>query len=135
MKVSMKKIYIILFIFLFLSSCQNELKNNRINASIVPLASISNYILDWEKNVEPIIPAGVSPHGFDLKVDEVKNLVDSDLIIYLWIEHIDNFLNKIIDEKKSLNLYWDDKNNKLDHSSDPHISRKNYWQINRTISK
>lgn len=111
----MKKILIFIFCSLFLFSCSWEkstekgLENTNskkinITTSIVPLASITNYIW-WEKvKVDSVVPVWISPHGFDLKAEQMVWIEKSDLIIYVWLEHIDWFLDKVIPKEKSLKV-------------------------------
>jgi ABC-type Zn uptake system ZnuABC Zn-binding protein ZnuA len=101
----MKKFFTLLSIVFLLSSCGNTQKYEtkiNINTSIIPLASITNYIW-WDfVNVNALVPAGVSPHTFDLKPNQIIDLEKSDLIVYLDIEHIDWFLNKAIEGKNNV---------------------------------
>lgn len=110
----MKKIIILLTVFLF-ASCtsnfednisweqQNEQKIN-IVTSIIPLASITNYIWGEFVNVESIVPAWISPHGYDIKTRQMVDIENSDLVINLWLEHIDWFLDKAIEQKTKLSV-------------------------------
>lgn len=113
----MKKIIILISMIFVLFSCTNNnvennliLEENEVNkiqimTSIIPIASITNYI-GWEfVEAESIVPAWVSPHGFDLKPSQMVSLEKADLIVYLWLEHIDMFLEKAINEEKSLMVY------------------------------
>jgi len=108
----MKKIIILIsMIFIFLScSKQEEIiveKNEAINkiqiqTSIIPLASLTNYI-GWDfVEAKSIVPAWVSPHGYDLKPEQMVEIAKSDLIIYLNLDHIDGFLNKALEKKETL---------------------------------
>jgi len=109
----MKKVFIVLFMVFMLFSC-NGTENKKIDdkievnkkiqitTSIIPLASIANYI--WWDFVESkaLVPSGVSPHSFDLKPKQIIDIEKSDLIVYLNIEHIDWFLDKAIEWKKNV---------------------------------
>ena len=65
----------------------------KIETSIVPIASLTNYI-GWDfVEVNSIVPAWVSPHGYDLKPEQMVDIAESDLVIYLDLEHIDGFLD------------------------------------------
>lgn len=126
---------------------KNEVNNNKIQitTSIIPLASISNYIW-WEfVNAKALVPSGVSPRMFDLKPSQIVNIKNSDLIVFLWIKHVDWFLNKAIEwknnvlavsegieflrstsdkhhhEHKNHHDYIKEKNHKEIYSIDPHI--------------
>lgn len=116
----------------------------KIQTSITPIASITNYIA-WDfAEVSSIIPAWVSPHWYDLKPEQMVNISKSDLVIYLNFDEIDAFLNKILKDKDKLivsdwiDLYeWEEHNHEEDnheeenpeehsdeeeiHSVDPHI--------------
>lgn len=149
----MKKFIIFIFASLFLFSCSwenmnqeilpeeskvNTQKSEQINVitSIVPIASIANYIW-WDKVlVNSLVPAWVSPHGFDMKAEQMIELENSDLVISVWLEHIDWFLDKAIWNKNILkvsegiellewsedsheNEEWHEEENE-EHSLDPH---------------
>lgn len=148
----MKKIIILLISLFFVFSCINnnwnntleseKVKNKKLNisTSIVPIASITNYIA-WDfADVKSIIPAWVSPHWFDLKASQMIDIEKSDLVIFLWLDHIDNFLNKVLENKRNIRVFQDielleskkhiheDKNyeeeheeEKEVHSVDPHV--------------
>lgn len=74
----------------------------KIETSIIPLASLANYI-GWDfVEVSSLVPAWVSPHGFDLKPEQMVQIDKADLIVYLNLEHIDGFLNKAIEKKDKL---------------------------------
>jgi len=74
----------------------------KVETSIVPIASLTNYI-GWDfVEVNSIVPAWVSPHGYDLKPEQMVDIAESDLVIYLDLEHIDGFLNKAINDKNTL---------------------------------
>lgn len=112
----MKKILVIFIITFTLFSCnKNTTNNNQLNkktqnettkikviTSIIPLASIANYI-GWEYvEANSLVPAWISPHSFDLKPNQMVDLEKSDLIVYLGLEHIDWFLNKPIENKNNI---------------------------------
>lgn len=108
----MKKfLFFIVILFTVVYCTNNEIKNVEnddikntnekieIVTSIIPLASISNYI-GWDfVDAKSLIPAWVSAHGFDLKPNQLIDIAKSDLIVYLWLEHIDWFLSKAIEWK------------------------------------
>jgi len=74
----------------------------QIQTSIIPLASLTNYI-GWDfVEANSIIPAWVSPHGYDLKPEQMVSISKSDLVIYLNLDHIDAFLNKALEKKETL---------------------------------
>ncbi|MDD3793533.1 MAG: metal ABC transporter substrate-binding protein [Candidatus Gracilibacteria bacterium] len=74
----------------------------QIETSIVPLASITNYIGGDFVEAISIVPTGVSPHGYDLKPEQMVDINKSDLVIYLNLDHIDGFLNKALEKKETL---------------------------------
>lgn len=151
-----KKIFILIVMSFILFSCNKDVekieksptqnKKIEITTSIIPLASIANYI--WWDFVEAkaLVPSGVSPHVFDLKPNQLIDIEKSDLIVYLNIEHVDWFLNKAIKSHKNVlsvkdgielldsavhkheekghdehEEEWDNKHEKEIHSTDPHI--------------
>jgi len=128
----------------FLVSCNNTEENSeltgenevkvekiKVTTSIVPLASIVNYIGGNLVKAESLVPAWVSPHGFDLKPNQIVSIEKSDLIVYLDLDHVDGFLNKSIEEKnniiavkegiKLLEAKWHDHSDHEDeHNEDEH---------------
>ncbi|MCP4523739.1 MAG: zinc ABC transporter substrate-binding protein [Candidatus Gracilibacteria bacterium] len=111
----MKKILsVISLIFIGVSCSQIEHKHTTeekkgahnevlgITTSILPLASITNYIGGEYVKTTSLIPAGVSPHGFDLTPNQMVTIQKSDLIVSLGYDHIDGFLEKAIDGKNTL---------------------------------
>lgn len=114
----MKKIFLVFLSLFILFSCSwwnketiKAVSNkqpwfDKINVvtSIVPLASIINNIWQDEVKVTNIVPAWVSPHWFDMKLNQMSILRRSDLIVEVWLEHIDWFLNRGIKNENVLNL-------------------------------
>lgn len=120
----MKKLFILFTLLFTLISCntEKEISNNtqtnnvteitensdrkeeklKIITSIIPLASIANYIGGEYVEVKSLLPAWVSPHGFDLKPNQMIDIEKSDLILSLWYDHIDGFLDKAIQWKNAL---------------------------------
>ena len=129
----MKKYLLILIAGIFLASCGQENTNDltqqntqetiKIVSTITPFASIANYI-GWEHvEVNSIIQPGFSPHSFEMKPSDIKNLHDSDLILSTWLE-LDNFIIEKISQKNILELKdsielleWHDHHN---HHEDEH---------------
>jgi len=123
----MKKYIMSLFIVLFLVSCGDKnisqdsisqedtwsvVEQNTpqweekiaISASIVPISSIVNTV-GWDYvEVENIVPAGVSPHGFDLSAKQLTKISESEKVFMIGLEHIDGFLNKAVSEEKQVHL-------------------------------
>ncbi len=101
----MKNIILLSMLVLALTSCgakQESQTNNlttseekhqaevlHVTTSIIPLASITNYIGGTYVDVSALVPAGVSPHGFDLKPTHMVGIQKSDFIVSLGYEHID----------------------------------------------
>ena len=139
----MKKVLLILIASLLLTSCGQskvEIENNivvkeiekkeekiKVTSSIIPISSIINKIW-WEYvEVNNIVPAWVSPHGFDLSVKQRQEIEDSKIVFLVWLEHIDWFLEKAVNEEKKVNLSkWisllkaTEHEDHDDHSEDEH---------------
>ncbi len=113
----MKKYILVFLVGILLASCNLE-KNTttqeepskawneviQTTASIIPLASVINAI-GWEfVQVHTIIPAGVSPHGFDLSARDAVAVEKSDITFLLGLEQIDGFLEKPLQDKKHVEL-------------------------------
>lgn len=115
-KQTMKKIIILFSLFLVSCGTLNngeeinlQLENTenniiQVSSSIIPISSIINTI-GWEfVEVHTIVPAWVSPHGFDLSAKDVVSLEDSDITFLLGLEQIDSFLKKPLESKKYVEL-------------------------------
>lgn len=118
----MKKLFIVFISLFLLFSCNNtaektntsekaEVVKNEVNkeelkiiSPIIPISSIINYIWWDYVSVENIVWAGVSPHTFSLSIAQMTKIEKSDLVINLWLEHIDWFLDKAIAWKDILKL-------------------------------
>jgi len=75
-----------------------------VSASIVPIASVINTV-GWEYvDVNTIVPAGVSPHGFDLSAQDVVALENSEITFVIGLEQIDGFLEKSLEGKTHVEL-------------------------------
>ena len=112
----MKKVAVGLVMLLALVSCGNEsqvenktkivAENQKIQVttSIVPLASIANYI-GWEKvEVNNLVGAWASPHNFSLTPQHLISVQKSDIVFLLGIQDIDGFLFKSLSGVKSIAL-------------------------------
>lgn len=146
----MKKYFFLILSIFFLVSCEIDSSKNyvwnmsntsswkiSIVSSIVPISSIINYIWWDEVEVKTIVPSWVSPHNFDLKAENMILIEKSDLIVRVWLEHIDWFLDKVIQNKNDLKLRdWiklidnaeveeenehTNEHDEHNHSIDPHI--------------
>lgn len=80
--------------------------NANVVTSIKPLGFIASSIAEGVTQTEVIVPAGASPHDYNLKPSDVKTLKAADVV--LWIgEDVDAFLDKTLDqldEKKVLEI-------------------------------
>ncbi len=112
----MKKIYVALVLGFLLASCgQNTpvgenpvtLEENpqlQVTSSIIPLSSVIHSI-GWDYvEVNTIVPAGVSPHGFDLSARQMVEIEKSDIVFLLGLEEIDWFLKKSAPAEKQVHL-------------------------------
>ena len=112
----MKKVFLFLLMTFILASCNNtnnikekidsswdeKVEKIKITTSIIPLASIANYI-GWDfVEAQSLVPAWISPHWFDVKPNQMIDIEKSDLIIYLDLDHVDWFINKVIDWKTNI---------------------------------
>ena len=125
----MKKIFIILsFLFLLIScgeiqqaqesttqNAQPTLTNNveeiqdeqqilLVTSSIIPISSVIKAIGQEYVEVDNIIPAGVSPHGFDMSAQQRARLEAAELVFMTWLDHIDGFLEKSVSEDVQIHL-------------------------------
>ena len=105
-----KKFLIILILSIWLFSCNSNFSENKesdkikITSSIIPISSIINYIW-WEYvEVTNIVPAWVDLHDYDTKTQDAIKIENSDLVVYIWYDHFDWFLDKIVWWKKVLKL-------------------------------
>ncbi len=116
-----KQIFFSLLISIFVVSCGQQNapteniatseKNNtqviettRVSSSIIPLSSVINTI-GWDYvEVNNIVPAGVSPHGFDLSAQQMVDIEKSAVVFLTWLEHIDGFMEKAVPEEKQIHL-------------------------------
>lgn len=162
----MKKLFVLLMLTFALVSCNNAENNGeeavkseensakiKVTTSIVPLASIANYIGGEFVEAKALVPAWVSPHGFDLKPNQIVSIEKSDLVVYLNMDHIDGFLNKSLEWKNNVlavskwielleseahdhgEEWHEDEHEHEEHSTDPHIwgSSENAYIIAKHI--
>jgi len=97
---NIKKILVILVGILLLTSCDKSdfnLTKIKVTASILPIASITNYIWWGNVSVDTVIWKWVSPHDFTLKPQDIKNITKADLVVYTWFS-LDNFIEKNLKE-------------------------------------
>lgn len=85
----------------------NTVKYNdiiKVAASIIPISGVVNTI-GWDYvEVENIIPAGVSPHGFDLSAQQMASVIESQKVFMIGLEHIDGFMDKVVREEQKVYL-------------------------------
>lgn len=114
----MKKVIVTLFALSVLASCGVKQKENvedkthtgssalgeqiQVISTIVPLASLVETIGGEYIETSSLVPAGRSPHGFDLSPKQLVEIKNSDLVVSLGLEHIDGFLDKAIGDKNNL---------------------------------
>lgn len=75
-----------------------------VTSSIMPVSSVINAIGGEYVEVNTIIPAGISPHGFDLSAQDVVAIEDSEIAFIIGLEQIDGFLEKPLANKKHVEL-------------------------------
>jgi len=76
----------------------------QVSSSILPISAVVNSI-GWDYvEVENIVPAGVSPHWFDLSAKQMASISESEITFMIGLEHIDGFLEKAISEEKQVHL-------------------------------
>ena len=85
---------------------ENNVENQKIKVvtSIIPLASIVNYIWWDYVSVWNIVWAWVEPHEFSLSIPGMTKIKKSDLVVSIWLENMDWFLDKAIVWKDYLKL-------------------------------
>ena len=90
----MKKALLFLFLPLVLASCGTTVPSENsentvsqtsnekllVTASIIPLASVINTIGGDAVEVNTIVPAGVSPHGFDISAKQMVAITKSERV-------------------------------------------------------
>lgn len=106
----MKKVLLSALAICVLSSCSTQeevAKESKNFASIVPLASIWNFI-SQDSSFESIIKPGISPHSFDLKTKDALDISKSNLIL-ITETSIDEQIHSINEEKNLDISSWIDK--------------------------
>ena len=130
----MKKLYIAIAFMFLLTSCweveqaqesttqnaqpalvnnieeaQDEQQTLLVTSSIVPISSVVRTI-GWQYvEVENIIPAGVSPHGFDMSAQQRAKIEDAEIVFFTGLDHIDGFLGKSVPDEVQVHLADDMK--------------------------
>lgn len=66
--------------------------------SIEPIALIVKDLVGESAHVQTLLSAGASPHHFQLKVSDRKNLLQADMLIWVG-EDMERFLEKVADQR------------------------------------
>jgi zinc transport system substrate-binding protein len=92
------KIILIPVCLLLLSCSNNEGQHDEINisVSIEPFADFTKQIVGNRANVNTLIPPGINVHSFELKPQEIKQVLESD--IYFRVGKIFNLENLFLDK-------------------------------------
>lgn len=75
-----------------------------VTSSIIPLSSVINAIGGEYVEVNNVIPAWVSPHGFDMSAQDMARLEKSQIVFMTGLDHIDGFLEKAAAGKTQVHL-------------------------------
>jgi len=75
-----------------------------VTSSIIPISSLVNAVGGQYVDVTNIVPAGVSPHAFDLSVQQMARIADSEIVFLTGLDHIDGFLKKAAQVKLQVHL-------------------------------
>lgn len=135
----MKKIITILFLAMFLFSCQNTQTENKkvVYTSFYPMYFLAKSMLPSDIEVKNLVPPWVEPHDFEPSLSQIAQMQNAELIIlnWLWME---------VYEEKLLEKFWSWKvfllseniSNLIDvKDEDSHNHAKehdehNHWDIN-----
>lgn len=144
-----RKIFLGVFLILglFLASCSNNSKNiskkenssekKLIYTSFFPVEELTKRIVGDKFEVKPIIDKSQEPHSFELKTEDIKNIIKADLVIYngagmeTFIDDLKNSTDdkeKFVDLSKNLTLLSSAKDGKVSKDKvNPHtwLSIKN----------
>ena len=113
----MKKIFLLFTLAVFFTSCTSSSSNPtkipektqeatsiQVTSSIIPISSIIKNIGGEYVEVNTIVPAGVSPHGFDMSARQMIEVEKSERIFLVWLDEIDGFLKKVAPPEKQVHL-------------------------------
>ena len=75
-----------------------------VTSSIIPLSSAVEAIGGDYVDVNNIIPAWVSPHGFDMSAKQRAIVEDAEIVFFTGLDHIDGFLEKSVPENLQVHL-------------------------------
>lgn len=144
-----RKIFLGIFLIfgLFLASCSNNSKNiskkenssekKLIYTSFFPVEELTKRIVGDKFEVKSIIDKSQEPHSFELKTEDIKNIIKADLVIYngagmeTFIDDLKNSTDdkeKFVDLSKNLTLLSSAKDGKVSKDKvNPHtwLSIKN----------
>lgn len=144
-----RKIFLGIFLIfgLFLASCSNNAKNiskkenssdkKLIYTSFFPVEELTKRIVGDKFEVKSIIGKSQEPHSFELKTEDIKNIIKADLVIYngagmeTFIDDLKNSSDdkeKFVDLSKNLTLLSSAKDGKVSKDKvNPHtwLSIKN----------
>jgi len=108
---------------------ETEQKSLKVAASIFPLYDIVKNIIGDKGEVIQILPAGVSPHTFEPKIQDQERINGSDLVFVIG-QGLDNWANNLLTETNSNSKFIDVSNNiSLLTSEDPEDGAfdPHYW--------
>ena len=71
--------------------------NADILASVKPLGFIVSSIADSVTGTQVLVPAGASPHDYNLKLSDIQKVKSADLVVWIG-EDVDSFLDKPISQ-------------------------------------
>jgi len=98
----------------------------KVVASIYPLKLIAESILGPRGDVTTLLPAGLSPHDFALKVSDRRKLADAELL--LWVSpSLEPYLVGIAADQRSVSMSDESSSEKSlshrehSHQQDPHL--------------
>ncbi len=145
----MKKLFILIVFTFSLAWCNIKTENSdklSVVTSIMPIWSIVNYIWSWKVDVETLVPAWFSPHGYELKPQQLISIDQSDIIFSVGLESIDWFLTKRLweSDKNTLISSWislldlnslnkehhEEEHHEEEHHEEEHNEEEhNHWSI------
>lgn len=137
--------YLVFFIFGVVQGVHAE---NRILASIKPLALIAQEIAGNDIAVDTLLPNAASPHDYPLKMSDHRRLREATLVLWIGPE-LESFLDKPIRNLpigRSISAYdlpeihWPNEAEETDHHHDGHdphlwLNPQNAVVIAKTLAK
>lgn len=64
-----------------------KIESRTLLVSVAPIALIAKSLVGPQDQIETLIPAGSSPHDFQLRPSDLKRIAEADLIVWLGPEH------------------------------------------------